>query len=65
MVGGHVVLQLLRVGAGGGFPAGDLVGGVEVVGQVLGVGVADLPAGGETCVSLCGLGAFVSEGKTL
>lgn len=52
VVGGHVVLELLGVGAGGGLPAGDLVVGVEVVREVFGVGVADLPPGGETSVSL-------------
>lgn len=52
MVGGHVELELLAVGAGGGFPARGAVDGVEVVGEVLGVGVANLPAGRETGFSL-------------
>jgi hypothetical protein len=52
VVSGHVVLQLLRVGALRGFPAGDLVGRVEVVREVLGVGVAHLPVGRETGISL-------------
>ena len=50
VVQGHVGLYLVRVGAGRGFPAGFLGGGIEVVGQVLGVGVPDLPLGGETGV---------------
>lgn len=49
---GHVVLELLGVGAGGRDPVRDLVDGVEVVGEVLGLGVADLPIGGETGGSL-------------
>lgn len=44
----HVGFEEGGVGAGGGFPAGFLVGGVEVVGQVLGVGVAHFPGGGES-----------------
>lgn len=52
VVGGHVVLQLLGVGSCGRFPARDLLGGIEVVGEVLGVGVSHFPAGRETGVSL-------------
>lgn len=52
VVVGHVVLQLLAVGAGRGLPSRHLVGGVEVVGQTLGVGVAHFPVGGETGLSL-------------
>lgn len=44
---GHVVLELLGVGAWWGLPAGVAVEAVEVVWQVLGVAVADLPVGGE------------------
>lgn len=44
---GHVDLELLGVGAGGGLPAAVLVGRVEVVGQVLGLRVAHFPVGGE------------------
>lgn len=54
VVGGHVVLQFVGVGAGGRFPAGDLFEGVEVVGEVLGVGVADLPVGRQPGVGLGG-----------
>lgn len=43
VVGGHVVLELVGVGAGGGLPVGDLVDGVEEVGEVLRLGVADFP----------------------
>lgn len=49
---GHVVLQLLRVGAGGGLPAGNLVDRVEVVWEVLGVGVTDFPVGRQAGVRL-------------
>lgn len=52
VVGGHVVLEFLAVGSGGRFPTRDLFLGVEVVGQVLGVGVTNLPVGGETGISL-------------
>ena len=55
VVDGHVGLYLFRVGAGRGLPAGFLGGGVEVVGQVLGVGVSDFPLGGETGVGGGGL----------
>lgn len=54
VVGGHVVLELLAVGAGGRLPAGDLVDRVEVVGKVLGVGVANLPVRRKTGVRLRG-----------
>lgn len=52
VVGSHVVLELLGIGACGGLPSRDLVGGVEVVGEVLGVGVAHFPSGRKTGVSL-------------
>ena len=47
VVCGHVGLDEGWVCAGGGLPAGFLGGGVEVVGEILGVGVADFPAGRE------------------
>lgn len=50
VVKGHVGFYLVRVRARGGFPAGFFGGGVEVVGEVFGVGVADFPLGGETGV---------------
>lgn len=50
MVEGHVGLDLVGVRAGGRFPAGFFGGGVEVVGEVFGVGVPDLPLCGETGV---------------
>ena len=56
VVQGHVGLDLVGVGAGGWFPAGFLCGGVEVVREVFGVGVPDLPLGGETGVGGAGLG---------
>ena len=46
----HVGFYLVRVCAGGGLPAGFLGAGVEVVGEVFGVGVADFPLGGEAGV---------------
>lgn len=52
VVGGHVVLELLGVRARRRLPSRDFVGGVEVVGEVLGVGVADFPVGGQAGVSL-------------
>lgn len=45
---GHVRLQLLGIGSLGRLPLGDLLRLVEVVRQILGVGVAHLPAGGKT-----------------
>lgn len=50
VVEGHVGLDLVGVRARGRFPAGLFGGGVEVVGEVFGVGVPDLPLGGETGV---------------
>jgi hypothetical protein len=44
MVLAHVVLQGFAVGLGRRLPAGFLAAGVEVVGQVLAVGVPDFPA---------------------
>lgn len=48
VVGAHVMLQRLAVGAGGGLPSALLGRGVEIVGKVLGVGVSNLPAAGKT-----------------
>lgn len=59
VVGSHVVLELLAVGAGGRLPAGDLVDRVEVVGKVLGVRVANLPVRGKTGIRL--RGAWLAE----
>lgn len=56
---GHVDLELLGVGALGGFPAGNGFFGVEVVGEVFAVAVADFPVGRET-----GLGLFFKEKHT-
>lgn len=44
---GHVGFDFFGVGAGGGFPAGFFGEGVEVVGEIFGVGVADFPLVGE------------------
>ena len=52
VVGGHVVLELLGVGACRGLPSRDLVGRVEVVGEVLGIGVTDFPVGRQPGFSL-------------
>lgn len=52
MVSRHVMLELLGVGARGGLPSRQLLGRVEVVGEVLGVGVTDLPTRRKTGVSL-------------
>ena len=48
MVGAHIMLQSLAVGAGRRFPSALLGGRVEIVGKVLGVGVSNLPAAGKT-----------------
>lgn len=53
---GHIDLELLGVGALWGLPPRVLLGGVEVVGQVLAVAVADFPAGGEAGLWLLGRG---------
>ena len=52
MVSGHVVLELLSVGTLWRFPSRDLVGRVEVVGQVLGVGMANFPVRRKTGITL-------------
>lgn len=43
----HVDLELVGIGAWRGLPAAVAVGGVEVVGEVLGLAVAHLPIGRE------------------
>lgn len=48
----HVHLELLRVGPRWGLPARVLLRGVEVVGQVLALAMANLPIGGESRVGL-------------
>lgn len=48
VVGAHVMLQSLAVGAGRRLPSALLGRGVEIVGKVLGVGVSNLPAAGKT-----------------
>ena len=55
VVQGHECFYFLRVGARGWFPAGFFGGGVEVVGEVFGIGVPDFPLGGETGVGGGGL----------
>ena len=51
---GHVGLEFIGVGSRGGFPAGFFSRGVEVVGQVFGVGVPYFPGGGEAGIGLRG-----------
>ena len=51
VVGGHVCLELVRVGSGWWFPSRVFRLGVEVVWKVLGVGAAHLPSLGETSFS--------------
>lgn len=48
VVGRHVVLQPLGVGACRGLPSRVFGLGVEVIGQILRVGAAHLPSLGET-----------------
>ena len=49
----HVALELLGIGSLRRLPSRLFLGFVEIVGEVLGLRVADFPAGWETCVSLC------------
>ena len=49
---GHVDLEGLRVGPGRRLPAGLFRRGIEIVREVLGVGVTDLPARWKTGFSL-------------
>lgn len=51
MMGTHVGLELLSVGALRGFPAGHLLDRVEVVREVFRVGVADFPVRRKTSIS--------------
>lgn len=44
----HEVLKLVAVGSGGGLPSRNLLGHVEVVGEVLRLGVSNFPVGRET-----------------
>ena len=48
VVHGHVSFYFVRVGAGGRLPAGFFGAGVEVIREVLRVGVAHFPLIGET-----------------
>lgn len=50
----HVCFYFFGVRAGRGLPAGFFGEGVEVVGEVFGVGVADFPGGGEAGLLGCG-----------
>lgn len=52
VVSGHVVLELLAVGSCGRLPSRDLLGHVEVVGELLGLGVSNFPVGRESGISL-------------
>ena len=49
VVGAHVVLEGLAVGAGGRLPSALLGRGIEIIREILGVGVSDLPAARKTC----------------
>lgn len=48
----HVDLELVRVGSRRGLPARVLLDRIEVVGQILALAVAHLPAGWKACVGL-------------
>jgi len=48
VVGAHVMLEGLAIGAGWRLPSALLGRGVEIVGKVLGVGVSNLPAARKT-----------------
>lgn len=47
VVDGHICFHTLWIGARGGLPPRLFAAGVEVIGEVFGVGVPDFPAGGE------------------
>lgn len=51
LMSSHILLELVGVGPRGRLPAGDCLDRVEVVRQILGVGVANLPVGRETGLS--------------
>lgn len=65
VVQGHVGFDLVGVGAGGRFPAGLLGRGVEVVGEVLGVGVPDFPLRWEARVGAGGRDLCRGGGRRL
>ena len=48
VVFGHVVLELVDIGALGRLPSRRLLGGVEVVGEVLAIAVTHFPVRGQT-----------------
>ena len=52
MVLAHVELELFRISTRGRFPSRFLGLRMEIIGEVLGVGVTDLPSRGKACVSL-------------
>lgn len=63
MVLSHVALELLSIGSWRWFPLRLFQGFVEVVGEVLRLGVANFPSGWKTCVSLLLLSASFKYGK--
>jgi hypothetical protein len=50
VVGSHIDLKLLDVGAGRRFPTRDLVDGIEVVREVLGLTMAYFPVGRKAAI---------------
>lgn len=54
----HVSLELFGVGSWGRFPSRQFLRFVEVVREVLGIRVADFPAGGQACICLSHLSAI-------
>ncbi len=52
VVRSHVVLELVAVGSGGRLPSRNLLGHVEVVRELLGLGVSNFPVGRETGIRL-------------
>jgi hypothetical protein len=61
MMLGHVCLELLRVGSWRGLPSRRLLRLVKVVGEVLGIGVSNLPAGGQSCVCLLYIWSWLAK----
>ena len=51
----HVVLQFVRIGPFGGLPVRLLRLRLEIVGQILGLGMAHLPWDGQACFWIQGL----------